>query len=136
VKPLFIVTATFEAIVGLGLLIMPALTASILLSTTLETAAGLFMARLAGAAIFSIAICCWQARSVTHDGGVTAIVTGLTFYNFAAAAVLVYGGMRLGLQGPLVWPAIVAHSVLGLWCASLVWIVARGYKADSDREPL
>ena len=49
------------------------------------------------------------------------IVAAMLFYNFAAAALLVYAGVRLGLQSPLIWPAIVAHIVLGLWCVVLVW---------------
>lgn len=53
------------------------------------------------------------------------VVTAMLFYNFAAAAVLVYSGVRLGLQSKFIWPVIVVHAVLGLWCAVLVWFSNR-----------
>ena len=52
-KILLAVTAIFEGIFGIGLLITPVLVVSILLNTPLETAGGLFAARLGGAAIIT-----------------------------------------------------------------------------------
>jgi hypothetical protein len=81
--------------------------------------------RLAGAAIIAIAICCWKARRFEIPQAAIAVVTAMLFYNLAASAVLVYAGVRLGLQSPLIWPAIVVHVVLGLWCGVLVWFSMR-----------
>ena len=36
----------------------------------------------------------------------TGVVEALLFYNFAAAIVLVYAGIRLDLRSALLWPAI------------------------------
>ena len=124
-KILLAVTAIFEGIFGIGLLITPVLVVSILLNTPLETAGGLFAARLGGAAIITVAICCWKARGFEIPQAAIGVVTAMLFYNFAAAAVLVYAGVRLSLQSPFIWPAIVAHAVLGVWCAVLVWFSNR-----------
>jgi len=124
-KILLTITTIFEGIVGLGLLITPVLVASVLLNTPLDTAGGLVAARLAGAAIITLAICCWKARSFEIPQAAVGVVTAMLFYNFAAAAVLVYAGVRLGLQSPFIWPAIVVHVVLGFWCALLVWLSMR-----------
>ena len=122
---LLTVTAIVEGIVGIALLLTPVLVVSTLLNTPLETAGGLVVARLGGAAIVTIAICCWKARTFEIPQAATGVVTAMLFYNFAAAAVLVYGGVRLGLQSLLIWPTIVAHAVLGLWCGVLVWFSTR-----------
>jgi hypothetical protein len=124
-KILLAITAIGEGIFGIGLLITPVPVVSILLNTPLETPGGLFVARLCGAAIITFAICCWKARSFEIRQAAMGVVTAMLFYNFAAAAVLVYGGVRLGLQSPLIWPAIVAHVVLGFWCGALVWFSMR-----------
>jgi hypothetical protein len=112
-KILLAVTAILEGIVGIGLLVAPVLVLSILLNTPLETPGGLFAARLGGAAIITVAICCWKARGFEIAKAAIGVVTAILFYNFAAAAVLVYAGVRLGLQSKFLWPAIVVHAVLG-----------------------
>jgi len=124
-KILLAISAIFEGIFGIGLLLAPVLVFSIVLNTPLETAGGLFAARLGGAAIIALAICCWKARRFEINQAAVGVVTAMLFYNFAAAAVVVYGGVRLGLQSPLIWPVIVAHGVLGCWCALLVWVSRR-----------
>ena len=125
IKILLTVTTILEGIVGIGLLVSPVLVASVLLNTPLDAAGGLFAARLGGAAIITFAICCWKARSFEIPKAAIGVVTAMLFYNFAAAAVLVYAGVRLGLQSKFIWPVIVVHVVLGLWCAVLVWFSNR-----------
>ncbi|MCM3902898.1 MAG: hypothetical protein ND866_14425 [Pyrinomonadaceae bacterium] len=46
-------------------------------------------------------------------------------YNAAAAAILVYAGVRLKLQSTLLWPAIVMHWILAGWCLVNLWITRR-----------
>lgn len=124
-KILLIVTALFEGLVGVGLFLMPVLVVSTLLNTPLDTPGGLVAARLAGAAIIALAICCWQARDSQLTQAALGIVAALLFYNIAAAGVLAYGGVRLGLQSVFIWPTIVVHSALAIWCAALVWLAFR-----------
>jgi hypothetical protein len=119
------ITAVVEGIVGIGLLIIPVLTISIILNTQLEVPAGLFAARLCGAAIFTLSICCWKARAFESHEAAIGIVTAMLFYNVSAAAVLTYAGPGSDLHSAFVWPAIVAHVALGMWCATLIWLSIR-----------
>jgi hypothetical protein len=115
------VTAVVEGSVGIGLLIAPVLTISILLNTQLELPGGLFAARLCGAAILALSVCCWKARAFESREAAISIVTAMLFYNLSAAAVLAYGGLSLGLHSLFIWPVTIAHVASGMWCARLVW---------------
>src|ERR1044072_9145438 len=115
-KLLLIIAAVIEAVAGLVLLVIPAVAVSTLLGAALDTATGLVAARIAGAALIALAIACWQARNAERGNSATGVVEGMSFYNFAAAMVLVYAGIRLDLRSALLWPAIVLHLALGAWC--------------------
>jgi len=130
-KLLLMIMAVLEGVVGLGLLLIPVLVVSALLNTPLDTPGGLIAARLAGAAIIGLAISCWQARDAERNGAALGIVSAMLFYNIAAAALLVYGGVRLGLQSIFIWPTIVLHSALALWCGSLIWLAMRRSEAET-----
>ena len=121
-KLLLIIAAVIEAVAGLALLLIPAVAVSALLGAALDTATGLVAGRIAGAALVALAIACWQARNREHGTGV---VEAMSFYNFAAAMVLVYAGTRLDLRSALLWPAIVLHLGLGAWCVMTLWFTRR-----------
>ena len=123
-KPLFIVTAVIEGATALALLIVPSLAVSVLLSVPLDTPGGLVVGRVAGAALGSLAIACWQARNGERGSATTGIVAAMLFYNAAAAAILVYAGTGIGLHSDFLWPAIVVQNVLALWCLIILWITA------------
>ena len=124
-KLLLIIAAVLEATAGLALLLIPTVAVSALLGVPLETPAGLVAARIGGAALAALAIACWQARNGERGSPATGVVEAMTFYNFAAAMVLVQGGIRLDLRSALLWPAIVSHFCLGLWCVSNLWFSRR-----------
>ena len=115
-KLLLIISAVFEALVGISLLVLPAITTSALLGVALDTPAGFVAARIAGAALVALALACWNARDGERAGPALGVVTAMLFYNFAAAAVLVWAGIRLELRSPMLWPTIVLHLALGVWC--------------------
>jgi hypothetical protein len=124
-KLLLIILAVLEGATGLALLFMPALAVSLLLGAPLDTPAGLVAARIAGAGLFALAIACWQARNGERGSPATGVVEAMLFYNFASAMVLVYAGIRLDLHGALLWPAIVLHLCLGVWCVLNRWFTRR-----------
>ena len=115
-KLLLIISAVFEALVGASLLILPTFTTSTLLGVALDSPAGFVAARIAGAALVALAIACWNARDGERAGPALGVVTAMLFYNFAALAVLVWAGIRLELRSPMLWPTIVLHLALGVWC--------------------
>ena len=124
-KLLLIIAAVIEAVAGLALLLIPTVAVSALLGAPLDTATGLAAARIAGAALVALAIACWQARNGERGSPATGVVEAMSFYNFAAAMVLVYAGTRLDLRSALLWPAIVLHLGLGAWCVSNLWFTRR-----------
>lgn len=124
-KLLLMVTAVFEGATGLSLLIVPSMTVSTLLGAELDAPAALVAGRIAGAAIFSLAIACWQARGGEGGSPSTGVVAAMLFYNIAAAMTVVYAGLGLGLQSSLMWPVVVIHNVLAVWCAIVLWNTRR-----------
>jgi hypothetical protein len=40
----------------------------------------------------------------------------MSLYNIAVAAVLVYAGLGPGLSGIGLWPAVVLHAAMTIWC--------------------
>jgi hypothetical protein len=124
-KLLLMITAVLEAATGLTLLVMPTVGVSMLLGVTLDTPAGLVAGRIAGAALVSLAIACWQARNGERGSPSTGVVEAMLFYDFAAAIVLVYAGIRLDLHSAFLWPAIVLHFCLGVWCLLNLWLTRR-----------
>jgi hypothetical protein len=133
-KLLLIISAVLEAATGLALLVMPAAAVSMLLGVPLDTPTGLVAGRIAGAALAALAVACWQARNGERGSPATGVVEAMLFYNFAATAVLVYAGIRLELRSALLWPAIVLHLGLGVWCLLNLWFTRRklskAYKDD------
>lgn len=124
-KLLLIIAAVIEAGAGLALLLIPTVAVSALLRIPLDTPAGLVAGRIAGAALVALAIACWQARNGERGSAATGVVEAMSFYNFAAAMVLVYAAIRLDLRSSLLWPAIVLHFCLGVWCVSNLWFSRR-----------
>lgn len=127
-KLLLIIAAVLEGATGLALLLKPAVVVSLLLGAPLDTPTGLVAARIAGAALVALAIACWQARNGERGSPATGVVEAMLFYNFASAMVFVYAGIRLDLHGALLWPAIVLHLCLGVWCVLNRWFTGRGYQ--------
>lgn len=115
-KLLLIVAAVIEAVAGLSLFLIPGVAVSALLGGPLDTPTGLVAGRIAGAALVALAIACWQARNGESRSAATGVVESLMFYDFAAAFVLVYAGIRLDLRSALLWPTFVLHLGLGAGC--------------------
>ena len=128
-KLLLIITAIVEGVGGLALLIIPSVAASLLVGVPLDTPAGLVAGRIGGAAIIGLAIECWRARNGECGSPATGVVGAMLFYNFAAALVLVYAGIRLELSSTLLWPAILLHFSLGGWCQLNLWLTRRKLNA-------
>jgi len=124
-KLLLIISTIVEAAAGLALLVVPSVAISLLLGVPLETPAGLVAGRIAGTALLALAVACWQTKDNDRGGDSTGVVEAMLFYNFAAAMVLVYAGIRLELRSRLLWPAIVFHLGLGIWCGLNLWITRR-----------
>ena len=122
-KPLFIATAVIEVGAGLALLVSPALAASILIGAPFDTPADSVVGRVAGAALLALALACWRARDDEHNRAAAGIVSGMLLYNAVAVMVLADAGIVLHLSGIGLWPAVVLHAAMAVWC--LVCLIKR-----------
>ena len=129
-KNLLVVTALLETITGVALIVSPALPVSQLIGAAPDTAVALVLARIAGAALLTLGIACWLARDDVRSGAARGLVAAMLFYDAAAAAVLVYAGLGLRLSGVGLWPAVLAHLALAVWC-----IVALGQSKAGAQTP-
>jgi len=118
VKQLLTIMAIIESVAGLALLAAPSLVSTILLATPLETAPGLIVARLAGAALLTLGIACWLARP--EESSTASLIAAMLFYNAAAAALLAYARLGYGLGSVILWPAVLLHAALAAWCAVIL----------------
>jgi hypothetical protein len=129
-KKLLIVSALLEAASGLALMVSPAPPVLLLVGAVLDTTGGLIIARVAGAALLALGLGCWLARNDASSPAARGLVAAMLLYNMAALAVLVYAGLGLKLTAVGLWPAVVLHLALALWCV----VCLRCTKAHSPSE--
>jgi hypothetical protein len=95
------VAAVGEAVTGVALLIVPSLVGRLLLGEELSGVA-VPVARVAGIALIGLAVACWPGPPLL----------GMLAYSAAVALYLAYLGIAGGLNGILLWPAVVMHAIL------------------------
>ena len=110
------VTALLEAATGLGLVAMPSVVVRLLLGTPLDSSAATMLGRVAGVALLALAVACWLARDDTYGPAARGLVAAMFLYNVAVAALLVFAGVGLGLRGIALWPAVILHAAMAVWC--------------------
>ena len=96
--------------------------ASILIGAPFDTPADSVVGRVAGAALIALAVACWQARNDERSRAVTGIVSGMLVYNAGTFLVLACGGIVWRLAGIGLWPAVVLHAAMAVWCVSCILI--------------
>ena len=115
-KALLSVTAVLEAGTGLALVVSPAVPVSLLFGTTLETLVALTIGRIAGAALLSLGAACWLARNDERSRAAAGMVAAMLLYNIAVVALLADARVRSGLSGVGLWPGVVLHLAMAVWC--------------------
>lgn len=113
-KTLLTITTFFEAATGLALLAIPTVTVSLLLGASLTEPSGIFLGRVGGAALISLAIACWLSRSDSQSSIV--MTKTMVLYNVGAALLLAYAGLVEHFTGLGLWPAVLLHAGLLVWC--------------------
>jgi hypothetical protein len=108
-KRLLILTAVIEVPTGMGLVAVPAL------------GAGISLGRVAGVALFALGIACWLASFDTRSCAARGIVSAMVLYNLGVALILSAAGIQSQAIGIALWPAVILHAVMTVWCiASLL----------------
>jgi len=128
-RALATVTAVLELGAGLGILVIPSLAGMILLGSSLSTPVELTIARVAGVALLALGVAFWFARHDEQSHAARALVGAMLLYNAGVVAVLLYAGVGLGLSGVGLWPAVLLHVVMTVWCGMYlrqqIWRVSR-----------
>ena len=114
-KLLLTITAILEGVTGLALVIRPSLIVSLLLGVSLTNSTATSICRLLGAILFIIAIACWLARNNRQS---SVMVKVMLAYNIISIILLVYAALVEKIYGPVLWPAVLLHLVLLIWCVS------------------
>jgi hypothetical protein len=115
-KQLLILSAAFEAATGILLVIVPTILVSILFGSSLDTSAGSLVARVAGAALLSLAVACWLARNDEQSRAANGVICAMLLYNTSATVLMMYAATGLKLAGPGLWPTILLHVAMAIWC--------------------
>ena len=127
-KALLVLTAVVEVATGVALLLLPSEVTSFLVGFPLDTPTGLLAGRVAGVALLALGIACWQTRSLESAAGSAALVAPMLLYNITIVALLVHARVE-GYYGVGLWPAVVLHAVLAIWCIDII----RREKSKSKR---
>jgi len=115
-KRLLIVTAIIELGVGLALLCFPSATVTFLLGSGLDTPAAVALGRVAGAALFALGVACWLAQYDAQSCAARGLVSAMVLYNLGAVVILGAAGVQLRPVGVALWPAVVLHAGMTVWC--------------------
>ena len=110
--------AAIEAGTGLILVSFPSLFVRLLLGVELAEP-GQVAGRFAGFALIALVLACWPRRGA--EGASAASLQALLVFSVLVAFYLVYLGIGSSLVGPLLWPAVVLHSVVAIALARL-WV--------------
>jgi hypothetical protein len=98
----------------LALLCFPSTTVALLLGSSLDTPTALTVARVGGAGLLTLGIACWLARGDARSRAARGLVAAILLYDVAAVAILAFAGVGFGMKG--LWPAVVLHAVMVVWC--------------------
>ena len=115
-KNLLVVTAWLEAVTGMALLVSPGFPVLLLVGAALDTTAGRLVARVAGAALFALGLACWLARNDARSRAARGLVGAMSLYDLAAVTLLVHARLASKLSATGLWPAVLLHFGLAVWC--------------------
>lgn len=132
-KPLLTLTAIIEAATGLALIAMPSIFIRLLLGSPLGSYDAVVLGRVAGAALFALGVACWLARYDAQSGVARVLVSAMFIYNLCATVILGVAGIWSQPVGFVLWPAVVLHGVMTVWCVASLASQAPIYDEDDGR---
>jgi hypothetical protein len=110
-------TALIEAATGLGLIAVPAIVVRLLLGAEIS-GASIPLGRVAGVALLALGVACWLASYDEQNCAARGLVRAMALYNIGAALILALAGIGSGFVGIVLWPAVILHAVMALWCVA------------------
>jgi hypothetical protein len=115
-RSLLVATALLEGVTGLALVAFPSRLATLLLGSSLDSPAALTLARVAGVALVALALTCWLGRDDGQSRAARGLVAAMTVYHTGVAIVLGYASIGLALSGRGLWPTVLFHTAMTVWC--------------------
>jgi hypothetical protein len=113
---LFTTTAAIEAGTGLALLIVPATVLQLLLGVADPSSTVLVVGRVLGVALLIFGVAAWRMRRSREAHSQTVFLYVMLAYNVGIAVALAVADSLMGLSGVLLWPVVLLHSALAVWC--------------------
>jgi len=110
-------TAIIEAATGLGLAAVPAAVVRLLLGAEIS-GASIPLGRVAGVALLALGVACWLARHDAQSCAARGLVSAMVLYNLGSVVILGAAGLQSQPVGIALWPAVVLHAVMAVWCAA------------------
>jgi len=117
-KQLLIVTALIEVGAGLALLCCPSATVALLLGAPLDTPAAISLGRVAGAALFALGVASWLAHYDDKSRAARGVVSAMVLYNLGTVVILGLAGIRSDPVSVGLWPAVMLHATMTVWCVA------------------
>jgi hypothetical protein len=117
-RKLFIATALLEIGAALSVLSLPALVIWLLFGVAKPAPETLTLGRLAGAGLLAFGSSCWFARNDRGSPAQHGLLLAILIYNVSACAVLAIAGSIMGISGVALWPSVLLHAVMTMWCAA------------------
>ena len=114
-KRLLTLTALIEVPTGLALLAVPTAVVRLLLGLEIS-GASIPLARVAGAALLTLGVACWLAQSDAQSYAARGLVSAMLLYNLCTVVILGASGICSPPAGVALWPAVVAHVAMTVWC--------------------
>ncbi len=111
-------TAAVEAGAGLALLGVPSRFAQLLFAAPLEGAVALTVTRVGGMGLLTLAIAAWFASHDSQSCAARGFTCAMVLYNLGAALILGAAGLRSAPAGIALWPVVVLHAGMAIWCAA------------------
>lgn len=109
-------TAAVEIVAGLFMVILPDRLLPLLFGIDQFAPETLLISRWVGVALLAIGVVSGLARDDSGGVALRAVLVGILIYDVAAAMLLVYAAFGTQMAGPALWPAVVLHSALAVWC--------------------
>ena len=106
--------------------------AAFLLGASIEGPTALTVARVGGAGLLALGVACWLARGDANSRAAKGLVAAMLLYNVATVAILTYAGIGLGLYGVLLWPGVVLHAAMAVWCVASLCTFPLNATIDSN----
>lgn len=112
---LFTTTAVLEFGTGASMLFVPGTVIQLLLGAAVSHAAAMLVARTFGLGLMALGTAAWLRR----DAGTVApadLLSVMLAYNVVVGLMLVVASTFRGQSGALLWPVVIVHGGMAIWC--------------------